>query len=56
MMRSSTTGCDGGTDVADADDKSLPKPITLTPEQVQEVAAGAAAALPPSLRGWLKMN
>jgi hypothetical protein len=30
----------------DGDNRALPKPVALTPEQVQEVAAGAAAALP----------
>jgi hypothetical protein len=27
--------------------KALPKPVSLTPEEVQQVAAGTAAALPP---------
>jgi hypothetical protein len=43
-----TTGCE--TDVANANDISLPKPITLTAEQLQQVAAGTAASLPPSLK------
>ena len=30
----------------DKDGKALPKPVTLTPEEVQRVAAGAAAVLP----------
>ena len=29
------------------DRKALPKPVALTPEQVQQVAAGTVAALPP---------
>jgi len=27
-------------------DKALPKPVQLTPEEVQQVAAGTAAGLP----------
>jgi hypothetical protein len=42
----------------DADGKALPKPIALTPEQVRQIAAGTAMALPisvipPSWRGNL---
>jgi hypothetical protein len=32
------------------DRKALPKPVALTPEEVQQVAAAAAAALPTSLK------
>jgi hypothetical protein len=32
------------------DAKVLPKPIALTPEQVQQVAAGTAAALPSGVK------
>jgi hypothetical protein len=31
--------------------EALPKPITLTPEQVQQVAAGTAAVLPEASGG-----
>jgi hypothetical protein len=31
----------------DTEDKALPQPVALTPEQVQQVAAGTAAVLPP---------
>jgi hypothetical protein len=32
------------------DSNVLPKPIALTPEEVQQVAAGTAAALPPGVK------
>jgi hypothetical protein len=32
------------------DPNALPKPIALTPEQVQQVAAGTAAALQPGVK------
>jgi hypothetical protein len=34
----------------DAESEALPKPVTLTPEQVQQVAAGTAASLQPSVK------
>jgi len=33
-------------DKMDADGKALPKPVALTSDQVQRIAAGAAAVLP----------
>jgi hypothetical protein len=33
------------------DHKDLPKPVALTPEEVQQVAAAAAAALPALILG-----
>lgn len=39
-----------------ADGKVLPKPISLTPEQVQQVAAGTAAALPPGVKPPIVMG
>jgi hypothetical protein len=35
----------------DKDGTALPKPVVLTPEEVQQVAAAAAATLPPRLPG-----
>ena len=34
---------------ANADSKALPKPITLTPEQIQQIAAGTAGSLPATV-------
>ena len=35
----------------DPKDKALPKPVQLTREEVQQVAAAAGAALPPLIQG-----
>ena len=39
----------------DEDSKTLPKPVVLTPEEVQQVAAAAAAALPAALPGRIRV-
>jgi hypothetical protein len=33
----------------EADNKALPRPIQLTPEEVQRIAAGTGALLPPGV-------
>jgi len=39
----------------DEDSKALPRPVVLTPEEVQQVAAAAAAALPAALPGRIRV-